>query len=31
MIHVFTLCGYDWSRRRAFGAYEEVAERVVLV
>ena len=31
VIHVFVLCGYDWSRRRAFGSYREVAERVVVV
>jgi len=31
VIHVFTLCGYDWSRRRAFGSYREVVERVVVV
>jgi CRISPR-associated protein Cas2 len=31
VIHVFLLCGYDWSRRKAFGSYHEVVERVVLV
>ena len=31
VIHVFTLCGYDWARRRAFGSYREVAESVVVV
>jgi CRISPR-associated protein Cas2 len=31
VIHVFTLCGYDWSRRRAFGAYREVELSVVVV
>ncbi len=31
VIHVFTLCGYDWSRRRAFGNYAEVVEDVVVV
>lgn len=31
VIHVFTLCGYDWSRRRAFGSFREVVESVVLV
>lgn len=31
VIHVFTLCGYDWSRRRAFGPAREVDERVVVV
>ena len=31
VIHVFTLCGYDWSRRRAFGSFKEVVENVVLV
>ena len=32
IIHTFVLCGYDWSRRRAFGTYERrVVENVVLV
>lgn len=31
VIHVFTLCGYDWSRRMAFGSFAEVGERVVVV
>lgn len=31
VIHVFVLCGYDWSRRRAFGSYREVLENVVVV
>ncbi len=31
VIHVFLLCGYDWSRRKAFGSYHKVVERVVLV
>jgi CRISPR-associated protein Cas2 len=31
VIHVFLLCGYDWSRGKAFGSYHEVVERVVLV
>jgi len=28
---VFTLCGYDWSRRRAFGSFREVEQLVVVV
>lgn len=31
VIHVFTLCGYDWSRRAAFGSFREEVERVVVV
>lgn len=31
VIHVFTLCGYDWSRARAFGGMTGVEERVVVV
>jgi CRISPR-associated protein Cas2 len=31
VIHVFLLCGYDWSRRRAFGSFREVGEGVVVV
>jgi len=31
VIHVFTLCGYDWSRARAFGRAAGVEERVVVV
>jgi len=31
VIHVFVLCGYDWSRRRAFGSFREAVEHVVLV
>jgi CRISPR-associated protein Cas2 len=31
VIHVFTLCGYDWSRRRAFGSFREVEQLVVVV
>jgi len=31
VIHVFTLCGYDWSRRKAFGSFREVVENVVVV
>jgi CRISPR-associated protein Cas2 len=31
VIHVFLLCGYDWSRRRAFGSLREVGEGVVVV
>ena len=31
IIHVFQICGYDWSRRKVFGKYSEVTENVVLV
>ena len=31
VIHVFLLCGYDWSRGRAFGSFREVGEGVVVV
>ncbi|MEM2794535.1 MAG: CRISPR-associated endonuclease Cas2 [Thermofilaceae archaeon] len=31
VIHVFTLCGYDWSRRMVFGFFTEVSEGVVVV
>lgn len=31
VIHVFTLCGYDWSRRTAYGSFKEAVERVVVV
>jgi len=31
VIHVFTLCGYDWSRARVFGRMAGVEERVVVV
>ncbi|MEM3943502.1 MAG: CRISPR-associated endonuclease Cas2 [Thermofilum sp.] len=31
VIHVFTLCGYDWSQARAFGKVAGVEARVVVV
>jgi len=31
VIHVFLLCGYDWSRGRAFGSFREGGEGVVVV
>lgn len=31
VIHVFALCGYDWSRTRAFGRFGGVEADVVVV
>jgi len=32
IIHVFTLCGFDWSRRRVFSrSHSQVTENVVMV